>query len=101
RVAAGGGERPWIERGHAPVRAVQEELVWRRPDANVRREKVLPAPSVVAVGRKSERNVGDESDLSRRALELAVEVELHPLMKGNSIVEMPACFVYVFRAGMT
>src|SRR5436190_23366259 len=72
-------ELPRVERGQPPVLAVAEELVGRRADPHPRREVVLPSPGVEAVGRKANRDVGDEADLARGLCQLAIDVELEPL----------------------
>src|ERR1700674_3323802 len=81
---------PGVEGGHAPVLAVGKEVIGRRAHAHVRRQQVLPAPRVAAVGCESHRYIGDQADLLRGSGELAVEVELQPLVKGHPPRERPA-----------
>ena len=100
RFEVGFAQLPGVERRHAPVLAVGEEVVGRRAHPHACREEVLPAPCVAAVGCEADRHVGDEADLLRRSCELAVEVELQPLVEGHAAGQRPAYRRDPFAAGV-
>src|SRR5579859_5436787 len=85
-----GLQLPRVERRHAPVLTVWKEVVGWRADPHARGEPVLPTPRVEAVRRKADRHVGDERYLARRACELSLQVELGPLMKGDTFGQLAA-----------
>src|SRR5258708_6827274 len=78
-------QKPRVEGGQAPILSVPKEFVGRRADPHPGCEEAPPPPRVESVRCEADRDIGNDPDLPRRAGELAVEVELQPLVKRDAI----------------